>query len=203
MKTRPKTLLILCATALTLTLLSFDLPTGWHKTGSKPSGYDMGFETLAGRTGRVVTIKSNSKKVKGEFGTLMQNSLPNKFLGKRVRMSGLIKTQNVVEWAGLWFRVDDVNGVTLSFDNMKDGKKDRGIVGTNEWNKYEVILDVPEQATFLAYGALLCGTGQIWFDDISFEVVGNDIPTTGKNREEMYPKKDETYKEPFNLNFEQ
>lgn len=158
----------------------------------------MGIDNGAGQNGKAAaTIKSTAKKING-FGTLMQICLPNNYLGKRVRMSGLLKTQDVTDWAGLWFRVDEKGTNTSSgFDNMKDGKKDRSVKGTTDWMRYEIILDVPLNTSNLAYGALLSGTGQIWFDDIQFEVVDNTVPTTGKGKEEMMPNK-----EPFNLDFE-
>jgi hypothetical protein len=80
---------------------------------------------------------------------------------------------------------------------MKDGKKDRSIKGTTDWTKYEIVLDVPLNSSNLAYGALLVGTGQIWFDDIKFEIVDNSVATTGKDKEAMMPNK-----EPVNLDFE-
>lgn len=202
MKTLNKTLTVCCIAAITMALFSFDLPNGWHKAGSKPNDYDMGFETIAGKNGRVATIKSTSKKVRNEFGTLMQNSLPDKFLGKRVRMSGMIKTTDVKEWAGIWFRIDDAYNSVLGFDNMKDGKQDRAIVGTKDWTKYEIVLDVPQSATNLAYGALLCGTGQVWFDDITFEIVGTDVPTTGMEKDSTKPQYKSIVQEPSNLDFE-
>jgi hypothetical protein len=158
----------------------------------------MGIDKGAGQDGKnAATIKSTAKKIKG-FGTLMQNCLPDKYLGKRVRMTGLVKTQDVSHWAGLWFRIDEKGSTkSLGFDNMKDGKKDRSIRGTTDWTKYEIVLDVPLNSSNLAYGALLVGTGQIWFDDIKFEVVDNTVPTTGKGKEEMMPNK-----EPVNLDFE-
>lgn len=202
MKTRNKTLTVCYIAAITMALFSFDLPNGWHKAGSMPNGYDMGFETIAGKNGRVATIKSNTKKVKNEFGTLMQNSLPDKFLGKRVRMSGVLKTTDVKGWAGFWFRIDDAYNSVLGFDNMKDGKQDRSVIGTNDWTKYEIVLDVPQQATNLAYGALLSGTGQVWFDDITFEPVSTDVATTGMERDITKPQNKLIVQEPTNLDFE-
>ncbi len=184
--------------AMTVTLFSFDLPTGWFKAGSDPKSYDMGIDKGAGQDGKnAATIKSNAKKIKG-FGTLMQNCLPENYLGKRVRMSGMVKTQDVSDWSGLWFRIDQKGSdQTLGFDNMHDGKKDRSIKATTAWTKYEIVLDVPLNASNLAYGALLVGTGQIWFDDIKFEVVDNSVPTTGEGKESLMPSK-----EPVNLDFE-
>jgi len=81
---------------------------------------------------------------------------------------------------------------------MHDGKKDRSVKGTTAWTKYEIVLDVPLQATNLAYGALLSGTGQIWFDHLKFEVVDNSVPTTGSSMESMMPNT-----VPVNLDFEE
>ena len=172
--------------ATTVTLLSFDLPKDWFKAGSHPKSYDMGIDKGAGINGTdVSTIKSNVETIDG-FGTLMRNNLPDEFLGKRVRMSSMLKTQNVSNWAGLWFRIDQKDSEeTLGFDNMHDGEKDRSIKGTTDWTEYEIVLDVPLNATKLAYGVLLVGTGQVWFDNIKFEVVDKSVPTTNIDMESL------------------
>ena len=178
---------------------SFDEAKDWFAAGSKPKSYEMGVDKNAGHDGKnAATIKSKDKKIKNDFGTLMQDCLPEKYLGKRVRMSGYMKTQDVSEWSGFWFRVDQPNSnATLSFDNMHDGKKDRSVKGTTPWTKYEIVLDVPLKASNLAYGALLSGTGQIWFDGIKFEIVDNSVPTTGMDDNAMMPNN-----APSNLDFE-
>ncbi|MBI1306984.1 MAG: hypothetical protein GC181_10320 [Bacteroidetes bacterium] len=181
---------------LALVFFSFDLPSGWFKAGANPEMFDMGVDRGAGRNnGNAGTIKS-IKKSKDAWGTLMSTCLPGKYSAKRVRMSGYIKAADVKGWAGLWLRVDSEGGKTLSFDNMHDGKTDRSISGTSEWTKYEVVLDVPKEAAKLAYGVLLSGTGQIWFDDIKFEIVEKTVSTTGKEQTDNTPK------EPVNLDFE-
>ena len=180
MKTKISIMTKLVLVLLTLSTVSFALPEGWYKAGSNPESYHMDIDTNVRRANKgVFTIKSIDAKIEG-FGTLMRNDSPDKYLGKRVRMTGYMKTLDVSEWAGLWFRVDQKGSqVRLGFDNMHDGKEDRSIRGTTSWKKYEIILDVPKNASNLAYGALLVGTGQIWFDSIEFEIVDNTIPTTG------------------------
>ena len=180
---------------LTVTLSSYDLPTGWFKAGSSPESYEMGIDKGAGQNGNnAATIKSINKKIKG-FGTLMQNSLPAQYLGKRVRMKGYLKTKDVADWCGFWLRIDQSGSdLALSFDNMSD----RSVKGTTEWTKYEIVLDVPLRASNIAFGALLSGTGQIWFDNLSFETVDNSVPTTGKVNDYSKPLGD-----PVNLDFEQ
>lgn len=188
---------LLIATAVAF--FSFDLPEGWFKAGDRPGSYDMGIDKGAGQDGKnAATIKSIDAKING-FGTLMQNCLPAKYIGKRVRMSGFLKTKDVSDWSGFWLRIDQANTTEiLSFDNMHDGAKDRSVKGTTGWTKYDIVLDVPAAASNLAYGALLSGTGQIWFDNIKFEIVDNTVPLTGK--EWNSPKASQT--EPVNLDFE-
>lgn len=170
-------------------LLGFDVPKGWVKAGSEPKKYEMRVDKGAGQDGKnVATIKSIEKKITG-FGTLMQNCLPDNYFGKRIRFSGYIKSLDVVNWSGLWLRVDEKDSKkSLAFDNMQN----RPIKGTTSWQKYEIVLDVPANASNIAYGALLAGTGQIWIDDLKFEIVDESVPTTGKKPTE-----------PRNLSFEE
>lgn len=189
--------------AMSGTLFSFDLPTGWFKTGDKPDSYYMGIDKGAGKDGKnAATIKSIDNKIDG-FGTLMQDCLPGKYLGKRIRMIGMLKTKDVSEWAGLWLRIDTKTPIKgIFFDNMHDGKKDRSVKGTKDWEKYQIVLDVPDNASNIAYGALLSGTGQIWFDNITFEIVTSVVLTTGIEMETGSSKSVSHQKEPFNTDFE-
>lgn len=181
---------------LILIFFSFHVPSNWFKAGSKPNSYTMYVDKGSGEDGKTaVTIKSIDEKING-FGTLMQQCKPNKYLGKRIKMSGYVKSENVSGWSGLWVRVDQSNSdVPLSFDNMHD----RTITGTTDWKKYEIILDVPNNASLIAFGALLSGTGQIWFDKLSFEIVDDNYKTTGS----VNGKKTMTIEEPSNLDFEE
>ncbi len=165
------------------------LPEGWFRAGSKPNSYSMRVDKGAGKDKNdVLTIKSTDKLING-FGTIMQNFLLEKYLGKRVRMTGYMKTKDVDEWAGFWLRIDGKNKYkSLAFDNMKDGKTDRSVTGTTGWKKYEIVLDISEKANNIAFGALLSGTGQIWFDKIDFEVVTHKTETTGMDKEDNEPR---------------
>ena len=154
----------------------------------------MGVDKGAGQDGKnAATIQSTEKSISG-FGTLMQNCSPEKYAGKRVRMTGYMKSKDVAESAGFWFRIDAKGSKEPSnFDNMNS----RPIKGTTDWKKYEIVLDVASDASNLAYGALISGTGQIWFDNITFEIVDNSVPSTN-----MYGDKKQSPQSPVNLNFE-
>ena len=182
-------ILVLCLSVVAMA----DMPGNWFKAGSHPKSYKMGVEEGSKETGKkIATIKSIDKEING-CGTFMQQCLPDNYLGKRVRMSGFVKYENVTDWAGLWLRIDGAEAdKVLSFDNMGE----RPIKGTTDWNKYEIVLDVPLSATMMSFGALLKGTGQIWFDNIKFEVVDNTVEITDKSKNHM------PLTEPTNLDFE-
>src|SRR5262245_48304146 len=93
--------------------------------------------------------------------------------GKRVRLSGYVKGENIAQYSGLWMRMDGA-GYSLNFDNMSN----RPIKGTTDWKKYEVVLDVPEESVRITFGILLMGAGQVWVDDLRLEAVGQDAQTT-------------------------
>jgi TonB family protein len=92
--------------------------------------------------------------------------------GKRVRLSGYIKTQEVTEgYAGLWWRVDGAAG-TLAFDNMRD----RGVTGTTDWKRYDVELQVAADAANINFGVLFPANGTAWFDSLTIELDGVSYP---------------------------
>ena len=97
------------------------------------------------------------------------------YRGKRVRLTGYLKTRDVAEWCGLYLRVDGP-GTMLGFDNMQW----RGVKGTTDWTRYETVLDVPEAALRLAFGPVISGVGQFWVDDLKLETVDpQDVNVTG------------------------
>ena len=169
---------------------------GWYAAGSKPKSYDMGVTSSEHYSGKSSAyIKSIESPIDG-FGTYMQTSLPGAFLGKTVKMTGWIKSKDVAESAGMWMRVDGANPRdVLAFDNMHD----RPITGTTDWKKYEIGLDVPAEAADFAYGVLLSGTGQVYFDDVSFQILGPASGKTGMKNE----MKNQIPPAPTNLDFEQ
>ncbi len=195
-----KKLSVLSLTATFITLLFFLFSNnleaqkieGWFITGSNPNGYEIGLDKSIYKTEPSSSfLKSIDKKVVG-FGTLMQSCSASEYLGKRVKMSAYIKSKNVTGWAGMWLRIDAKQGrKNLGFDNMRD----RPIKNDNDWAKYEIILDVPEESGKLNYGILLNGEGEVWFDNIKFEVV-DKLKTKQTSVDKPHPNK-----KPINLDF--
>ncbi|MDO3424094.1 S41 family peptidase [Chryseobacterium sp. APV1] len=96
-------------------------------------------------------------------------ALPNNYAGRKITLSGYLKTENVTDgFAGLWMRIDP----EVAFNNMQNV----GLKGTNDWKKYEVTLNMsPENTQQIVIGALLSGKGKIWVDDLKVSIDGKDI----------------------------
>ena len=75
-------------------------------------------------SGAIESISDNSEY------TALSYSIPADFGGKKIKLSGYLKTENVDGYAGLWMRIDP----NIAFDNMAS----KNINGTNEWTKYEI-----------------------------------------------------------------
>ena len=159
-----------------------ELPKGWHTSGSKPGSYSMGLdENRSPDNSRPATIESVDKLING-FGTLMRNIPADSFRGKKVRMSGFMRSEHVERWAGFWLRIDCAGEERYTADDKRKGEFDnmsnRSVKGTTGWKEYEVVLYVHPTASNIAFGALLNGTGQVWFDKVKLEIVADDVPST-------------------------
>ena len=147
---------------------------GWHKAGNRPADYDMGLDRNSAFTGSSSGyIRSNKPDPQG-FGTYMQTFDATEYRGKRLRLSAYVKSENVEDWAGLWMRVDR-DRKPVAFDNMQN----RPIKDTQGWTQEAIVLDVDARATAVAFGILLAGKGAVWIDDVTFEIVGVEVPVTG------------------------
>ena len=144
---------------------------GWYinsrtEDTSRP-GYVRGIDTTLHHGGNAsAMIRAVDPISPGEFGEFTQTVRSDNYKGKRVRLSGWIKTKDA-DRAGLWMRIDGKDQM-LGFDNML---QDRPVIGTHDWTQVSVVLDVPTEALGFCCGALLVGEGQIWVDDLSLEVV--------------------------------
>jgi hypothetical protein len=157
------------------------LLNGWQ-VGSKPELYEMGLWEEKYNGHNVYFLKSNGVPV-GEVGTLMKNIDPGEYKDKRIRVSAFIKYENIEDWAGMWMRVDSyLQGKMLGFDNMYS----RPIKGSGDWQKYEIVLDIPDYSAGIVYGLLITGNGEMWMTEPWFEVVGDDVPTSNMLTEEYY-----------------
>ena len=150
-------------------------PANWFLAGKDARSYAFNLdETQGTANGPVWWYRCVAPAPKG-FGTMMREMPPAEYAGHRVKMSARIKASGVENWAGMWMRVDGPAGEPLAFDNMQG----RPIKGTQDWARYEIVLNVPPQSAKIAFGVLLDGRGQTWLSDLQFQIVGADVPVTG------------------------
>ena len=138
----------------------------WHLSGTHLQDYEAGGDpTVSHGAENSGFIESTASEIEG-FGTLMTNTRQDIYLGKKIRLSAYVKTENVKNWVGLWMRVD-AGMDAISFDNMEN----RPITGSTDWENYEIVLDVPEHSTNISYGIILAGTGKAWVDGLQLEKI--------------------------------
>lgn len=167
-----------------------DLPKGWFRAGSTPASYEMGAQAGDRHPGdRNAFIRSLPKET--GFGTLMQTIDASAYRGKRMRLSGYLRTRDATG-AAMWMRLDGSGQRVVGFDNMSD----RSLRGTTDWKRCDIVLDVPDSARTIAFGFLLEGKGEVLADDFRLEEVGKDVAVTGKG-EQALPAA------PVNLDFAQ
>jgi hypothetical protein len=175
-----------------------DHPSDW---GGGGQGYELSRDDTVQHRGKASgSVKSTGTEPKG-FGTFTQAFRADRYRGKRLRMTGYVKSDGVEGWAGLWIRVDGKDKTGLAFDNMQA----RPIKGSTDWQKYEIVLDVPDESEEIYFGFLVAEKGRAWVDDIEFEAVGKDVASTGLEIQPM-DRVGELVKdlrqEPRNLDFE-
>jgi hypothetical protein len=151
------------------------MPVGWIRTpANSSSGYLISVDKTNkhGHSGSA-TIKFGCGDENG-FGSIGQFIAADNYLGKRVRLTGWLRTESA-DSAVLWMRIDG-NRRTLGFDNMIN----RSVTGTSDWKQFEVVLDVPAEAINVVIGSFIQGKGQMWVDDLKLEVVGASVASTNQ-----------------------
>ncbi len=150
-------------------------PSGWTRFGDPE--FVMGVVELENEHGRALLIESDEGD-DDRFGAIGQTIDAASYRGRRIQLSGLLRTNGASAGAGLWMRVDrnreDGDRDVLAFDNMGE----RAVRGNTEWARYTVVLDIPSDADTITFGALLRGAGTAWVDELSLDEATEDTAGT-------------------------
>jgi hypothetical protein len=147
---------------------------GWMVSPDFDEDFEVGVDQAVAHSGKASTyIKSKPHATETSHVTIGQRIKADAYRGKRVRLSGFLKTANVTGRARLWMRIDSEQGIL-----GQDAMNDRALKETADWAKLEIVLDVPEDSAGVIFGLRLNGAGQVWMDDLRWETVNSSVPTT-------------------------
>jgi serine/threonine protein kinase len=146
-------------------------PPGWRFESDRPDEYEHGLDRTFSARGAVAYIRNRTLRAEGT-ATLVQYLDVSLYVGRRVRVSALLRSNAIDQFGGLLFGIVHSGGAVLG------NRRNLAFHGTNEWSKQSVVFDVDGAPTGLAIGFGLSGPGAIWADNFSIEVVDASIPLT-------------------------
>ncbi len=176
-------------------------PEGWGSVGPGAANCDCVVDDTVHHGGKYSCRIESRQPRQEEFAMVTQMFQARPYRGKRVRLSGYIKTEALSGDARLWVLLSNDDAV-LARDNMGE----RAVKGTTDWTEGEIVVDVPPDAEYFQIALLVGGKGKAWFDDLKLETVGKDVRTTIPRQPPLpYPqreRKKEVGAVPVNLDFE-
>jgi hypothetical protein len=164
------------------------VPKGWSTGGNVELDYGTLYGGVPGGK-RAAVLLSARKLAENDFGTLMQTISADAYRGRRARLSAMLSAEQSLASGriALWMRVNDANGNVAAIDNMET----RPIAAGTGWKRYEIVLDVPERAASISFGALLAGGGQgccfgrVAVSDFRLEAVSSEVAVTATPAEAL------------------
>ncbi|MBV8530868.1 MAG: hypothetical protein JO104_06090 [Candidatus Eremiobacteraeota bacterium] len=143
------------------------LASGWGKA------YPAAFAASTGAAGSTAPQIALSSKDAGDedYGTVGQSFDATAYRGKCVHIFGVLQTTGAPSGGAVWARVDGPSG-PVSIDNMSD----RMPRGTQPWQPFSIVLNVPPDAAAIVVGLMLFGHGEVAADRLMIEPVPADMP---------------------------
>ena len=164
---------------LSFEIVENGMPKGWSISYHKQSNYSVSLDSINVKSGKyAIIIEFTGDSVGIQSISLV---LPNNYEGKKITLSGYIKTDNVTDgYAELGMYIYPIRAVNMLHN---------GVTGTTDWKKYEITLDsISEQIQQIIIGGILRGKGKMWID-------GLEITIDGKNVEKIQPYIPEPFSE--------
>lgn len=151
-------------------------PTGWYlPTVTQKKGYTSRMTELNPYQGKYcaeiehdVFNEDNDEN----YGSLMQSIDARIYRNKYVTFRAAVRAEltGSKSSAHLWVHVRLTNDQTAILDFMED----RPIV-INDWQFYEITVEVHPDAEFVNYGLMLRGSGKAWIDAASFNIESDTL----------------------------
>jgi hypothetical protein len=146
---------------------------GWMKAtdGGDAPDYTAG-TTAAGYAGRPAAFLRAIDAQPGTDVVLCQWFRADRYLGKRVRITAVVRRTGSPSKAQLYAHLDTRRNFTF-WDGPQTGP-----IATSDWRQYSLVLDVPEDGQGIILGGFLDGRGTVWLADVHVDVVDTRVPLT-------------------------
>jgi beta-lactamase regulating signal transducer with metallopeptidase domain len=149
---------------------------GWGRmeegNASTPLAYSIGLDDSVRRGGIPMPFLTNDGTKPNGYANMVQYIQARNYCGKRIRLSGLVRTAGIKRFAGLWLSVQDPDK-SVVWDAEK-----QPIRGNTDWTKQSIVVDVPKNANAIGLGIMMKGVGKIWASDLKVETVDKSVPVT-------------------------
>jgi hypothetical protein len=153
-----------------------DKPRGWSMTGAGVANCTFQSDHGYAQSGVASALLQSSNSSFAQWCATIQASASGRYKGTRLQFSAYLSTQNSAGGAFLWFRADDAQGLTVAFENQRL----QPLAGNSPWTFEVIVIDVPETAQAIFYGAVLRAGGLLWMDSAEFNVVDKTVPLTSR-----------------------
>lgn len=140
-----------------------DLPENWSV--KKVDGYGIAVTSKEKRNGQnALHIYNNTGA--GAFQSFSQKIEISADDIEKVSLNAYVKLKDVKSNIALWCQLWDSTGKQIGFYNSGQN----GVLnGTADWQQLKMKMVVDSRVKSLFFGGYLSGTGEVWFDDFSFE----------------------------------
>lgn len=148
---------------------------GWSLSGGGHDFYDVLLDPTVVREGHPTVHLVANGPTHEKYGTWARGTDASKYVGKHVRFTIQTKTHGTSQRADFWARVQ-------APDSPGDGFGLGGhwtyLPADSDWTRREIVLDIPNEASYFNYGVGIAGPGEMWFDAPTMEIVGPEVPVT-------------------------
>lgn len=159
------------------------MPSSWSSasTGKSSKAFVIGLDPQVTWQGqRSITVRAQVPADDIDYGAAIQYVTAHGYEGRRVRFSGVLKTDGITQWAGVFLQ-SNPDGVESYWGSRSRDDPPRGSgsgPGSADWRRVGVVIDVPAASGTMSMGLVLVGNGQAWLSDLRFEEVGPEVPVT-------------------------
>lgn len=109
-------------------------------------------------------------------GALQQVVSAESLKGRRLRYEATLRTRSLKNagYAQAFVRAETRDGVVVAFDNLPKGV----LRGDTDWTQRVIIVDIPESAAVVFWGAFMVGPGRMWVDSANLTLARPEMTVT-------------------------